>query len=109
MQGLPCVARRIRKPARQVNSHHRPPIGNHEGTKMKRTVSGYFPKLMPTGGRRGHREKPPLCVLRDFVVKKAGMDDTPKDFADALKAGGLDEFFSGCKGPHRREYVKWIG
>jgi len=37
------------------------------------------------------------------------MDDTPKDFADALKAGGLDEFFSGCKGPHRREYVKWIG
>ena len=40
---------------------------------------------------------------------KNGMDDTPKDFAAALKAGGLDEFFSGCTGPHRREYLKWIG
>jgi uncharacterized protein YdeI (YjbR/CyaY-like superfamily) len=36
------------------------------------------------------------------------MADTPKDFADALKAGGLDEFFSGCTGPHQREYLKWI-
>jgi uncharacterized protein YdeI (YjbR/CyaY-like superfamily) len=36
------------------------------------------------------------------------MADTPKDFADALKASGLDEFFSGCTGPHRREYLKWI-
>jgi uncharacterized protein YdeI (YjbR/CyaY-like superfamily) len=37
------------------------------------------------------------------------MADTPKDFAAALKAGGPDEFFSGCTGPHRREYLKWIG
>ena len=34
--------------------------------------------------------------------------DLPKDFADALKASGLDEFFSDCTGPHRREYLNWI-
>ena len=32
----------------------------------------------------------------------------PKDFAAALKAGGLDEFFAGCTNSHRREYLKWI-
>jgi uncharacterized protein YdeI (YjbR/CyaY-like superfamily) len=37
------------------------------------------------------------------------MANTPKDFAAALKVGWLDEFFSGCTGPHRREYLKWIG
>ena len=36
------------------------------------------------------------------------MNDLPGDFADALKAGGLDEFFSGCTAPHRREYLQWI-
>jgi uncharacterized protein YdeI (YjbR/CyaY-like superfamily) len=36
------------------------------------------------------------------------MTDIPKDFADALKESGLDEFFSGCTGPHRREYLNWI-
>ena len=36
------------------------------------------------------------------------MDDIPKDFSDALKESGLDEFFSGCMGPHRRDYLKWI-
>jgi uncharacterized protein YdeI (YjbR/CyaY-like superfamily) len=34
--------------------------------------------------------------------------DLPKDFAGALKESGLAEFFSGCTGPHRREYLKWI-
>jgi len=34
--------------------------------------------------------------------------EIPKDFSDALKEGGLDDFFSGCTGPHRREYLKWI-
>jgi uncharacterized protein YdeI (YjbR/CyaY-like superfamily) len=36
------------------------------------------------------------------------MTDIPKEFADALKENGLDEFFLGCTGPHRREYLKWI-
>jgi len=36
------------------------------------------------------------------------MTDMPKDFADALREKGLDEFFSGCTGPHRQEYLKWI-
>jgi uncharacterized protein YdeI (YjbR/CyaY-like superfamily) len=36
------------------------------------------------------------------------MTDIPKDFADALKKNGLDEFFGGYTGPHRREYLKWI-
>jgi uncharacterized protein YdeI (YjbR/CyaY-like superfamily) len=36
------------------------------------------------------------------------MTGPPKDIVDALKESGLDEFFSGCTGSHRREYVKWI-
>ena len=32
----------------------------------------------------------------------------PKDFAAALKQGGLDDFFAGCTDAHRREYLKWI-
>jgi uncharacterized protein YdeI (YjbR/CyaY-like superfamily) len=36
------------------------------------------------------------------------MTDIPKDFSDALKERGLDEFFSGSTGPHQREYLKWI-
>ncbi len=36
------------------------------------------------------------------------MTDMPKDFTDVLKENGLDEFFSGCTGPHRREYLNWI-
>jgi uncharacterized protein YdeI (YjbR/CyaY-like superfamily) len=36
------------------------------------------------------------------------MTEMPKDFIDALKENGLDEFFSDCTGPHRREYLKWI-
>jgi len=36
------------------------------------------------------------------------MTDLPKDFSDALKASGLDEFFSDCTDAHRREYLKWI-
>jgi uncharacterized protein YdeI (YjbR/CyaY-like superfamily) len=36
------------------------------------------------------------------------MTDMPKDFADALKENRLAELFSGCTGPHRREYLKWI-
>ena len=36
------------------------------------------------------------------------MNDIPKDFAAALKAGGRDAFFAGCTNAHRREYLKWI-
>jgi len=36
------------------------------------------------------------------------MTDIPKDFTDALKAGGVAQFFSGCTGPHQREYLNWI-
>jgi len=36
------------------------------------------------------------------------MTGVPKDFADALKESGLDEFFSRCANSHRREYLKWI-
>jgi uncharacterized protein YdeI (YjbR/CyaY-like superfamily) len=36
------------------------------------------------------------------------MTDIPKDFSDALKKSGLDEFFSDCTAPHQREYLKWI-
>jgi uncharacterized protein YdeI (YjbR/CyaY-like superfamily) len=36
------------------------------------------------------------------------MKDIQKDLFDALKAGGLDDFFSNCTDSHRREYKKWI-
>jgi uncharacterized protein YdeI (YjbR/CyaY-like superfamily) len=36
------------------------------------------------------------------------MTDIPKDFSDALKENGLDEFFSGSEGSHQQEYLKWI-
>jgi uncharacterized protein YdeI (YjbR/CyaY-like superfamily) len=36
------------------------------------------------------------------------MTDIPKDFSDALKERGLNEFFSDCAGSHQREYLKWI-
>ena len=36
------------------------------------------------------------------------MSETPDDFSAALKAGGLEAFFAGCTGPHRREYLQWI-
>jgi len=36
------------------------------------------------------------------------MADIPKEFADALKASALDDFFRDCTGPHQREYLKWV-
>lgn len=36
------------------------------------------------------------------------MTDIPKDFSDALKKGGVDDFFAICTTAHRREYLKWI-
>ena len=36
------------------------------------------------------------------------MNDLPQDISEALKAGGLENFFAGCTGPHRREYLQWI-
>jgi uncharacterized protein YdeI (YjbR/CyaY-like superfamily) len=36
------------------------------------------------------------------------MNDVPPDFASALKASGLSEFFAGCTNAHRREYLRWI-
>ena len=37
------------------------------------------------------------------------MKTTPQDFASALEAAGLDEFFADCTDAHRNEYLKWIG
>lgn len=37
------------------------------------------------------------------------MADISKDFAGALKQGGLWEFFVDCTPAHQREYLKWIG
>jgi uncharacterized protein YdeI (YjbR/CyaY-like superfamily) len=36
------------------------------------------------------------------------MTDIPKDFSDALKKAGLDDFFAICTTAHRREHLKWI-
>jgi uncharacterized protein YdeI (YjbR/CyaY-like superfamily) len=36
------------------------------------------------------------------------MADLPNEFAEALKISGLGEFFAGCTGPHREEYLNWI-
>ena len=36
------------------------------------------------------------------------MRDLPPDFAEALKAAGLEAFFADCTGPHQREYLNWI-
>ena len=35
-------------------------------------------------------------------------NDLPPEFAAALKAAGLAEFFAGCTAAHRREYLQWI-
>lgn len=32
----------------------------------------------------------------------------PKDFSEALKKSGLDEFFADYAPSHRREHLKWI-
>jgi uncharacterized protein YdeI (YjbR/CyaY-like superfamily) len=37
------------------------------------------------------------------------MADIPKDFAAALKANRLHDFFADCTASHQREYLKWIG
>ena len=36
------------------------------------------------------------------------MAEIPKDFAGALKQGGLWPFFADCTPSHQREYLKWI-
>lgn len=36
------------------------------------------------------------------------MADIPKDFTEALKQGGVWEFFVDCTPAHQREYLKWI-
>jgi uncharacterized protein YdeI (YjbR/CyaY-like superfamily) len=36
------------------------------------------------------------------------MTSTPQDFASALKAAGLADFFADCTDAHRNEYLKWI-
>ncbi len=36
------------------------------------------------------------------------MTTMPKDFSDALKESGLEEFFTGYAPSHRREHLKWI-
>ena len=37
------------------------------------------------------------------------MDTIPPEFSAALKAAGLETFFTACTPAHRREYLKWIG
>ena len=37
------------------------------------------------------------------------MAEIPPEFAKALKAAGLADFFAGCTAAHRREYLQWIG
>ncbi|HEY1789593.1 MAG TPA: YdeI/OmpD-associated family protein [Verrucomicrobiae bacterium] len=37
------------------------------------------------------------------------MKTTPQDFASALEAAGLADFFADCTDAHRSEYLKWIG
>ena len=37
------------------------------------------------------------------------MTSTPQDFASALKAAGLADFYADCTNAHRNEYLKWIG
>ena len=32
----------------------------------------------------------------------------PPDFANALKAAGLADFFADCTNAHRNEYLKWM-
>lgn len=36
------------------------------------------------------------------------MTSAPGDFASALNAAGLADFFTGCTNAHRNEYLKWI-
>jgi len=36
------------------------------------------------------------------------MTAIPKEFSDALRKAGLDDFFAVCTDSHRREYLKWI-
>jgi uncharacterized protein YdeI (YjbR/CyaY-like superfamily) len=36
------------------------------------------------------------------------MTTIPNDFAEALDAAGLTEFFADCTNAHRNEYLKWI-
>ncbi|MEY4917987.1 MAG: Bacteriocin-protection, YdeI or OmpD-Associated [Verrucomicrobiota bacterium] len=36
------------------------------------------------------------------------MNKISPDFAAALKAAGLKDFFAGCTANHQREYLKWI-
>jgi uncharacterized protein YdeI (YjbR/CyaY-like superfamily) len=36
------------------------------------------------------------------------MSSIPRDFSDALKKSGLDEFFADYAPSHRREHLKWI-
>ncbi len=36
------------------------------------------------------------------------MTTIPEDFAAALNAAGLDDFFADCTDAHRNEYLKWI-
>jgi uncharacterized protein YdeI (YjbR/CyaY-like superfamily) len=37
------------------------------------------------------------------------MTPVPQDFANALKAAGLADFFADCTAAHQNEYLKWIG
>ena len=36
------------------------------------------------------------------------MNDIPQDFADALEAAKLADFFCACASSHQNEYLKWI-
>jgi uncharacterized protein YdeI (YjbR/CyaY-like superfamily) len=44
----------------------------------------------------------------DAFYNVSDKNEIPKDFAKALKEGGLDEFFASYPPSHQREHLKWI-
>jgi uncharacterized protein YdeI (YjbR/CyaY-like superfamily) len=45
---------------------------------------------------------------RKNLTAHVAMIDIPQDFADALEAAKLGDFFRGCASSHQNEYLKWI-
>ena len=47
-------------------------------------------------------------LVRDLDRTHLTMTTIPPDFASALKAAGLADFFADCTNAHKNEYLKWI-
>jgi len=50
----------------------------------------------------------PPSVAKGSFLKMLMNNKFPPDFADALQAAGLADFFSGCTTAHQSEYLKWL-